>query len=136
MITRVSWLILGLFSLALGLVGVVLPLVPTTPFLLVAAYAFARSSPRLHHWLISHPRFGVHIRNWQQDGAISRGAKQFAIVSMALSLVLSWWLEVPIWLIALQATVLAGPAAFILTRPTAPTARAVSSTDTVDPLDR
>jgi uncharacterized protein len=120
MITRVPWLALGLISLALGLVGVVLPLLPTTPFLLVATYAFARSSPRLHHWLTSHPRFGVHIKNWQQYGAISRRAKQLAIVSMALSLVLSWQLEVAIWVIAVQATALVGAAAFILTRPTAP----------------
>jgi uncharacterized membrane protein YbaN (DUF454 family) len=119
MITRFSWLALGLFCVTCGLVGVVLPLLPTTPFLLVAAYAFARSSPRLHHWLASHSHFGPLIRNWQQYGAISRRAKQLAVLSMALSLVLSWQLAAPTWLIAVQAIALIGAGTYVLSRPTA-----------------
>lgn len=58
---RALWLTLGLVSTACGVAGVVLPLVPTTPFLLLAAYAFARSSPRLHNWIMMHPRLGLPI---------------------------------------------------------------------------
>ena len=123
MITRFSWLFLGVVCLGVGLAGVVLPLVPTTPFLLGAAYAFAQSSPRLHAWLTSHAHFGGLIRNWQQNGSISRRAKQLAVLSMGLSLVLSWCFAVPVWLIALQAFALAGAAGYVLSRPTAPDSR-------------
>ena len=117
MAPRVLWLLLGIAATGLGIAGAVLPLLPTTPFLLVATYAFARSSPRLHAWLMSHRQFGPLIANWQQHGAIGRRAKQAAIAVMALSLAMSWLLAVPGWIIAIQTAVLAGVAIFILTRP-------------------
>src|SRR5690606_2484444 len=76
------WRGLGLVSTGLGLVGAILPLVPTTPFLLVAAYAFARSSPRLHDWLLHHPQLGPLIINWRQHRAISRRVKIASLVLM------------------------------------------------------
>ena len=76
MVPRVLWLLLGIAATGFGIAGAVLPLLPTTPFLLVATYAFARSSPRLHAWLMSHRQFGPLIANWQQHGAIGRRAKQ------------------------------------------------------------
>lgn len=122
MAPRVLWLLLGIAATGLGIAGAVLPLLPTTPFLLVAAYAFARSSPRLHAWLMSHRQFGPLIVNWQQHRAIGRRARQAAFAVMALSLAISWLLAVPGWVIGIQAAVLAGVAIFILTRPVGPQA--------------
>ena len=86
---RGVWLAGGGFFLGLGLLGVVLPVLPTTPFLLLAAGCFARSSPRLHRWLLDHPVFGPPIRNWEDNGAISRKAKRLAVGSMAGVLIVS-----------------------------------------------
>jgi len=69
---RVIWLIIGMLALALGGLGVVLPLLPTTPFILAAAFAFANSSDRLHQWLVDHNIFGPLIVNWQLYGASCR----------------------------------------------------------------
>ncbi len=120
MVPRVLWLLLGLGATGCGIAGIVLPLVPTTPFLLLAAFAFAKSSPRLHLWLTTHPRFGPLIGNWQQHRAIGPAAKRAALVVMALALGLSWLLAVPGWVLAVQAAVLVCVAAFILTRPDGP----------------
>ena len=75
---RGLWLTAGMLFLGLGLLGVLLPILPTTPFLLLAAWCFARSSPRLHGWLLGHRLFGPPIRNWEENGAISRPAKRLA----------------------------------------------------------
>jgi uncharacterized protein len=116
---RPLWLALGLVFLALGLLGVVLPVLPTTPFLLVAAAAFARSSPRLHQWLLAHPLFGPPIRNWQEKGAISKGAKGLSLGTMAAVLAISLYLGLPGWVLGAQAVLMAIGAGFILTRPSA-----------------
>lgn len=120
MASRFLWLLLGLGATGCGIAGAVLPLVPTTPFLLLAAFAFAKSSPRLHAWLTNHPQFGPLIDNWQQHRAIGRGAKRAALFFMALALVLSWLLAVPGWVLVVQAVVLGCVATFILSRPDGP----------------
>jgi hypothetical protein len=78
--------------MALGLVGVFLPLLPTTPFLLLAGACFVRSSPRLHARLLAHPRLGPYLERWQKDRSIPRAAKHRAYVLVcgcfALSIVL------------------------------------------------
>ena len=114
---RIIWLLVGLAAVAVGAVGVVLPLLPTTPFLLVAAYAFARSSERLNRWLREHPTFGPLINNWHRDGSIDRKAKRAAIVVIVATPVVSWLLDVPFWVVACQIVVLSASAVFILTRP-------------------
>lgn len=118
--TRVIWLTIGLLALACGVAGIVLPLVPTTPFLLVAAFAFARSSPGLHDWLASHPRLGPPIHDWNSHGAISQRAKSTALVLMALTLALSISAGASKTILAVQILVMAAVAAFILTRPDGP----------------
>lgn len=114
---RGLWLTAGMLFLGLGLLGVLLPVLPTTPFLLLAAGCFAKSSPRLHGWLMGHPVFGPPIRNWEENGAISRPAKRLAVGSMAAVFALSLVLGLS-WKVLLGQGVLIGVgAAFVLTRP-------------------
>jgi uncharacterized protein len=81
----VRWLLvaIAIVSLALGVVGLFLPVVPTVPFVLLAAWAAARSSPRLSAWMEQHPHMGPHIRAWRQGGVVPRRAKWLATVMMA-----------------------------------------------------
>lgn len=118
--SKALWKAVGLIALALAVAGAVLPLLPTTPFLLVAAWAFAKGSPRLHDWLIGHDRFGPLIRNWQTHRAISRPAKRGALLSMVVVLGGSVLLGVGWPVLAIQCLAMAGSAAFILTRPDGP----------------
>jgi uncharacterized membrane protein YbaN (DUF454 family) len=120
MTKRLLWLTVGLIALACGIAGVVLPLVPTTPFLLVAAFAFARSSPTLHDWLITHPHLGSSLRHWNEHGAISSRAKVSAMVLMTGTLVVSDYLGASNLVLALQSIAMLGVGAFILSRPHGP----------------
>jgi len=117
---RILWLSVGLLATALGIAGAFLPLLPTTPFLLVAAYAFSRSSPRLHAWLTTHPRLGPPIRDWQSHGAINARAKLFAVGVMAVTFAGSAIAGVKPRVLMIQAIVMACATAFILTRPDGP----------------
>ena len=117
---RLTWLVIGILSLGLGALGILLPLLPTTPLVLLAAFSFARSSDRLHQWLLEHDVFGALIENWRQYGAISRRAKVVSVVSMAAVLLLSLVMAAPTYVIVVQAVVLGAAALFILTRPLPP----------------
>ena len=117
-VKRIVLIIAGLISLAVGAIGIFVPLLPTTPLVLLAAFCFANSSERLHQWLLDHNVFGPLIDNWRRYGAISRNAKTLSVLSMAAVLVISWLLGVEPWIIGLQAAILGCSAAFILTRPT------------------
>lgn len=113
---RLVYLLLGILSLALGAIGAVLPLLPTVPFVLLAAFFFARSSPRLEEWLVQHRHFGPHIRAWRSKRAISRRGKRAALLCFAASAVLGLALLSPPWsLLPLVAAVLGG--SWIATRP-------------------
>ncbi|MFT4025636.1 MAG: YbaN family protein [Novosphingobium sp.] len=87
-LARLFWRALGLVCVALGIIGAMLPLMPTTIFLILAAACFARSSPRLEARLLADPRFGPAIRAWRANGAISRRGKQAACAGIALGYVL------------------------------------------------
>lgn len=95
---RWFWLLLAYLALGLGILGIFLPGLPTTPFILVAAYAAARGSERLHARLLAHRTFGPMIRDWQATGSVSRRAKVWAIGMMAASSVImfatapKWWM--------------------------------------------
>lgn len=114
---RALWLLLGIGALLLGLIGAVLPLLPTTPFLLLAAFGFARSSPRLHDWLMTHRQFGPLIINWERDGAIDRRSKRVALIVILLTPAITWIIGVPTWALAVQVAILSLVAIFIVTRP-------------------
>ena len=79
---RLAMMVSGWISLILGIIGIFLPLLPTTPFVLLAACCFSKSSPRLHSWLINQPRLGPMIQNWEQQGSISQNAKVTSTVLM------------------------------------------------------
>lgn len=122
-LARALWLAFGLCSLVVGFIGIFVPLLPTTPLMLLAAFCFARSSRRLHDWLTRHPRFGPPIEAWHRHGAISRGGKQLSVLAMLLVLLVSLALAVPWEVLGIQAVVLAAVATFILSRPLPPQER-------------
>ncbi|MBK6289706.1 MAG: YbaN family protein [Gammaproteobacteria bacterium] len=86
---RALYVVLGFTALALGIAGVVLPVLPTTPFVLLAAACFARGSTRFHDWLLAHALFGPMISEWQQYGSIPWRTKIVAIVLMSSTLTVS-----------------------------------------------
>ena len=79
----------GVLALLLGILGLFLPLLPTTPFLLLASWCFARGSERLHHWLLSHRVFGEYLRNFEAGCGIPLKAKILATVMLWGSLLLA-----------------------------------------------
>jgi uncharacterized membrane protein YbaN (DUF454 family) len=108
----------ALVFVALATAGVFLPLVPTTPFLLVAVWAAGRSSPALKRWLREHPRFGPVLRRWEDERAISPTSKRNAMIALMIS-----WLIVVVttsgYLVpVLAGAIMLGVACFLLTRPT------------------
>jgi len=114
------WVGAGWGAFGLGLVGAALPLLPTVPFMLLAAFCFARGSARFHRWLVEHPRFGPAIRSWRAHGAISRDGKRWALVGIFASFTVSFILGVSATVIAIQAATLGCVALFVLTRPEGP----------------
>ena len=119
MLLRYLWGSLGFVGLGLAVIGVMLPIMPRVPFLLLSAFGFARSSPRFHRRLMTHSVFGPQIRQWQDHRAISFRVKVISIGSMAGGLCISFFLLPPhLWLI--QVAVLALVSLFIATRPAPP----------------
>ena len=118
--SRVFWLTIGLVAIFLAALGVVLPLIPTTPFVLLAAFAFMRSSERLHEWLINHPLFGSLISDWHQHKAVARPAKVAAVVSMVAVFLVSAGMGAPEWVLLLQAVILGAAGWYVVSRPSPP----------------
>jgi len=112
---------LAWISLALGVLGIFLPLLPTTPFILVAAYGFSKSSERFHQWLLNHKVFGRLVRDWENNGVIRLNAKILATVSIVLMLSTSFYFVrlaiMPMVMILLSVTCVM---IFIWTRPSLP----------------
>jgi uncharacterized protein len=81
---RWLWLAAGWLCLITGVIGIFLPLLPTTPFVLLAAFCFSRGSARWEAWLLHHPRFGPLVRDWRLHRAVPLRAKQFATLMMAI----------------------------------------------------
>lgn len=107
--TRTLYLLGGLFSLALGGIGILLPLLPTVPFVILAAFCFARSSPRLEAWLLDHHYFGQHIRNWRDRRAISKKGKRAALIAFGISIVVAMiFVKLPWNLIPVAAALISG----------------------------
>jgi uncharacterized membrane protein YbaN (DUF454 family) len=88
----------GLIALCLGILGIFLPLLPTTPFILLASACFVKSSPRLHQWLLSHRIFGPMIENWQTHRAISTKVRHRGSWLMVLTFSFSIWMMPQLYL--------------------------------------
>lgn len=114
---RQFWIAMGALSLALGAIGAVLPLLPTTPLVILAAFCFAKGSPRIAAALERHRFFGPVIREWRAHGAIAPRYKVMALVMMAAALLLSLLMGLSAWLIVIQLLCLIAAATYILTRP-------------------
>ncbi|OYU86760.1 MAG: hypothetical protein CFE29_27485 [Bradyrhizobiaceae bacterium PARB1] len=115
---RVAFACAGGAMLLLGLIGIVTPLLPTVPFLIVAAWCFGKSSPRLEAWMLDHPRFGPSLRRWREQGAIPRRAKWMAVTGMAIGYGLFWTQVQPGWMLATAvAVVMLGSAIYVVSRP-------------------
>lgn len=116
---QLRWVCLsvGWLGTALGVAGAFLPVLPTTPFLLVAAWGFGRSSPVLHDWLLNHPRFGSTLRGWYEYGAISFRIKVVALAGLASSVVAVYSMTPLALLRIIHVLVVVATTAFILTRP-------------------
>ncbi|WP_142850750.1 YbaN family protein [Telmatospirillum sp. J64-1] len=115
---RLLYLCLGWLCVGLGVIGAVLPVMPTTPFLLVALWAFSRSSQRFHDWLYHHPRFGPTLRAWRRHRVIPARAKLTALAAMVASLTYVSFFVAESWILpAVIAAFMSMPAAFILSCP-------------------
>ncbi|WP_295895949.1 YbaN family protein [uncultured Vibrio sp.] len=97
-IQRLTLNIVGGLSLVLGIIGIVLPLLPTTPFVLLASACFMRSNPRFHQWLHQHPSLGPVISNWEKHRGVTRKVKQRGVVMIVLSFSFSIWVIPHVWL--------------------------------------
>ena len=109
---RIIFLFLGILSLVLGIVGVFLPVLPTTPFLLLSATLFLRSSQKLYDWLLSHPYLGEYIRNFKEHKAIPLRVKVVSVslvwitlLYCALFVAREWWMSAMFIAIALGVSV-------------------------------
>ncbi len=116
---RIFWLILGWVAALLGAIGLFLPVVPTVPFLLVAVFAFTRSSPRLAAKIMRHPKFGPPIRAFRKRGVIGRGAKIWSVTAMAAGVGWAFWLGLDPRIIVVQARTCTAIGFWLVTRPEA-----------------
>jgi uncharacterized membrane protein YbaN (DUF454 family) len=120
---RPVYFVLGVLMVILGIIGIFVPLMPTTTFLILAAWCFARSSRRAEAWILNHPKFGPPILAWRENRAIARRYKAMSIGGMAIGMGLFLFTAHPVWWVAcLVALVLAGLAAYVATRPEPATA--------------
>lgn len=118
---RAVYFVLGILLLVTGIIGMFLPLMPTTIFLILAAWCFSKSSQRLESWLLGHAILGPTIVNWRQHGVIPPRAKAMACSGMALGLFIFWFAAQPApWLLLLVAAALGACAWYVLSRPSAP----------------
>ena len=110
-------LVLSYLFLVLAILGIVLPGMPTVPFLLLTAWFAARGSEPLHRWLYAHPHLGSLLINWEQQRAVSRRSKMAAIALLPISWGIMYWrIDIP-WLLGGLSLLFVAVATFLMTRP-------------------
>jgi uncharacterized membrane protein YbaN (DUF454 family) len=118
---RPVYFCLGWIFFGLGIVGVFLPVLPTTPFMLLALWAFSNSSEKFHQWLYHHPVFGPPLQQWHEHGVIPLVAKVFAFSFMSLSMLYMLLNpDIPAWVNAMTAVFMATVAAWMISKPSRP----------------
>lgn len=119
LLTTLLWRALALFFVLLGLIGIVLPVMPTVPFLLAALWAASKGWPRLEAWLLNHPKYGPDIKAWRDHRVIKRRSKILALVTMAIGYLVLWLLvpQVSVWLKGLVGVILVIVGCWLTTRP-------------------
>lgn len=110
----------GCLCVVIGVIGVILPVMPGTIFLIIAAACFARSSRRLENWLVTHPKLGPQVVAWRATGAIATRVKFIAIGSMAASYLVIWISGAPLIARIISGVFLVASAFFVASRPTPP----------------
>jgi hypothetical protein len=118
-VSRIAWSGLAYGCIGLGTAGLVVPLLPTTPFLLLAAWAAPKGSPRLARRLHDHPRLGPTLHAWREQRAVPRRAKRLALVLLLISWLVLWVGGAAPVVLALTGLLFCGVAGFLLTRPDA-----------------
>ena len=117
---RAVWFAIGVGSLCLGGIGLVMPVLPTAPFVILAAFAFGKSVPAVQRRLERSETFGPMIADWRAHGAIVRRVKLLAVAMMLATIAGSVALSAPVWVIVIQALCIAGAALFVCSRPDGP----------------
>lgn len=117
---RYALMALAALSLTAGIIGIFVPGLPTTVFVLIAGWAAGRSSPRFHAWLEQHPRFGPTLRNWRENGTVSRRAKWSATAMMSLSAVILFATTPKLWIAELATAIMLAVAIWLWMRPELP----------------
>ncbi|WP_312711332.1 YbaN family protein [Stenotrophomonas sp.] len=117
---RWAWWLLAYVSLGTGIVGIFVPGLPTTVFILISAWAASRGSEHLHNRLMQHPRFGPAIRNWQAHGAVSRYAKWMATLTMTVCAGIMLWCVPIAWVKWLSIGCMTAVALWLWSRPLPP----------------
>jgi uncharacterized protein len=111
------WRMFALIALAIGAVGIALPVLPTVPFWILAAWAASKGWPTLQQWLIKHPKYGASIRDWQERGAVPRKAKWLATTMMAISALGLQFASAPLWVKIAVPMMMLGVVAWLWRRP-------------------
>jgi len=108
---------LGCLCVILGVIGIFLPLLPTTPFLLLAAWLFSRSSNRFHTWLMNHPKLGPFILVWQNGGGIERHTRNRVLICLWAGMSISMLIIAKLWAVVLLTSIGCGVSFYIMRQP-------------------
>lgn len=119
LLTLSLWRTVACITLLLGVIGVVVPGLPTVPFLLLSAWSAGKGWPRLEIWLLAHPSFGPPLKRWREQGAVPRKAKYLATVMMTMSALVLLLFAAPLWLKLVLPVFLCAVAIWLWRRPEA-----------------